>query len=77
MKTMSARELFTELNGAEFESFADLRAAILDRFNRNLTSFPPLYSYRELIDWAIRNNWIVKQNGHGFRITLPTSDAEG
>lgn len=70
MGRFSSRDLFEQLNGRKFATYRKLEEGILTIFNEHLADFPPQYSYRQLIEWGARNNWIIQAEESGFHIEV-------
>jgi hypothetical protein len=52
-------DFFRLLDGESFNGEAEFQNAVIIRFNTKLHEFPPHYSYRDAIAWAVREGWIV------------------
>ena len=65
---LTSDDLFGKLNGNTYATYRELEEGIVGLFNRHLMEFPPHYSYRQLIEWVQRNNWILGSEETGFRI---------
>ena len=60
--------MFGQLDGKSFQTYRDFENAVLSVFNRHLAYVPPQYSYRQLIEWGLQNDWIVEGGEGQFRV---------
>jgi len=66
-------DFFLLLDGESFEGEAEFQSAVVARFNAKLHEFPPHYSYRDAIAWAVHKDWIVV-DGPRIAISMPSRD---
>ena len=57
---MTNEEVLAQLEGRQFSTYRDLQEAVVSLFNQNLSRFPSGYTYRHVLEAAIKNNWIVR-----------------
>jgi hypothetical protein len=62
--------LFIALEGESFGGEAEFQRAVVAAFNARLHEFPPHYSYRDAISWAVRQQWILVE-GAEIAVSLP------
>jgi hypothetical protein len=67
-----AKDFFDALDGHNFSSYRELEENMLTVFNKYRGNFPTWYSYRDLIEWAVDNKWIIKRGDGSFRVQLKT-----
>jgi hypothetical protein len=63
-------DLFAALKGESFSGEAEFQRAVTIAFNARLHEFPPHYSYRDAISWAVRQQWILVE-GAEIAVSLP------
>lgn len=69
------RALLLTLNGRVFSTQQELQAAVLPLYNINLASFPPDFSYRELVESAVEKGWILSI-GSAIIVSVPDEATE-
>jgi hypothetical protein len=69
-------ELFAALHGERFSGEADFQRAVIGAFNARLQGFPPHYSYRDAISWAVRQGWISVDGAEVAVFLPPLTQAE-
>lgn len=70
----SIEDLFTELEGRDFQGEYEFRDAVIEGFNENLGYFPPDYSYLDAITWAHRQGWLTVE-GSTIHVVIPGTEA--
>ncbi|HLN97714.1 MAG TPA: hypothetical protein VK208_04570 [Pyrinomonadaceae bacterium] len=70
MQKFMAKNFFGDLDGHNFSSYRELEENILTVFNKYRGNFPPRYSYRDLIEWALDNQWIIEESNGRFHVQL-------
>ncbi len=69
MPQVTSRELLQPLDGRVFATDRELHEAVLEIFNQHLSELPPGYYYTQLIEWARRQEWILRTDS-GYRVQL-------
>jgi hypothetical protein len=72
-RRFSLRELFAPIDGRTYSGEKDFQLAVIDLFNQHLRDFPPHYSYRDAITWAMRQRWLTV-NGSRIVVSLPVEE---
>jgi hypothetical protein len=68
MESRISMDILKELTGT-YSSFHELEEGVLEAFNRRVGLIPPNYSYRQLIDLALKRGWVVR-TGSEFRVAV-------
>ena len=59
--------LFAELPQGAFDDYATFESALVAGYNRHRFDFPPGYSWRHALDWALRHDLVARE---GSRIVV-------
>ncbi len=68
-------DFFLLLDGESFDGDGEFQRAVIARFNAKLHEFPPHYSYRDAIAWAMHKGWIAV-DGARITVSMPARNEE-